>query len=367
MFEIIKTFTHESGFEITPFQMEGYGFVFLPKELENQLGYEEELSRLISHSSSFIEGIEYLVLRNHKLSEFKILLNLCHTMTRVPGTFFEGIKHSPSLIVLTEAGLYTIMILSRKPNAEAFRRWITCEVLPSIRKKGFYQTHEMEQKLSTINLDKFQLIERMDNLLHQFVDNLEARSQKDRQALAKYLQEQRQFNQDTLSRLDQIEAVLSDCKNQHDIFGGWKRIKMLVDDMTQIYNLTEEERRRYFYVLCQAHDINLPEKAILATEPLYYDVKEIAHKLGIYSTNGKPHLLLVAAIIRHLKLDQEKYCKKFPFVRRGYKTMVVKYSGTVIESIHEWIKKNGFPERVSVPCGETGKERKFEVKYRAKK
>lgn len=36
--------------------------------------------------------------------------------------------------VVTEAGLYEVIFMSRKPEAKAFKRWVTREVLPSIRK-----------------------------------------------------------------------------------------------------------------------------------------------------------------------------------------------------------------------------------------
>lgn len=42
--------------------------------------------------------------------------------------------------VVNESGLYTLVLSSRKPEAKAFRRWITHEVLPSIRKRGLYAT-----------------------------------------------------------------------------------------------------------------------------------------------------------------------------------------------------------------------------------
>lgn len=41
---------------------------------------------------------------------------------------------------VTEAGLYEVIFMSRKPEAKAFRRWVTNEVLPSIRKHGMYAT-----------------------------------------------------------------------------------------------------------------------------------------------------------------------------------------------------------------------------------
>lgn len=43
-----------------------------------------------------------------------------------------------SLNIVSEAGLYSIILTSRKPEAKAFKRWITHEVIPSIRKHGAY-------------------------------------------------------------------------------------------------------------------------------------------------------------------------------------------------------------------------------------
>ena len=40
--------------------------------------------------------------------------------------------------VVNESGLYTLVLGSRKPEAKAFKRWITHEVIPSIRKTGAY-------------------------------------------------------------------------------------------------------------------------------------------------------------------------------------------------------------------------------------
>ena len=44
--------------------------------------------------------------------------------------------------VITESGLYAVILRSDKPNAKEFRKWVTSEVLPSIRKTGVYLTDE---------------------------------------------------------------------------------------------------------------------------------------------------------------------------------------------------------------------------------
>lgn len=42
------------------------------------------------------------------------------------------------VVIISESGLYALVIRSNKPNARKFRKWITSEVLPSIRKTGKY-------------------------------------------------------------------------------------------------------------------------------------------------------------------------------------------------------------------------------------
>ncbi|MCV2505677.1 phage antirepressor [Melissococcus plutonius] len=46
------------------------------------------------------------------------------------------------LVVINESGLYSLILSSRMPNAKKFKRWVTSEVLPSIRKNGIYMTDE---------------------------------------------------------------------------------------------------------------------------------------------------------------------------------------------------------------------------------
>lgn len=50
------------------------------------------------------------------------------------------------MAVVSEAGLYALVLSSRKPEAKAFKRWVMHDVLPSIRKHGAYMTEEILQK-----------------------------------------------------------------------------------------------------------------------------------------------------------------------------------------------------------------------------
>lgn len=57
--------------------------------------------------------------------------------------------------IVSESGLYTVIFGSRKPEARRFRRWVTSEVLPSIRHTGKYELdgHEPTALPSPIDVD----------------------------------------------------------------------------------------------------------------------------------------------------------------------------------------------------------------------
>ena len=53
------------------------------------------------------------------------------------------------LPVINESGLYSLVLSSKLPTAKQFRRWVTSEVLPTIRKHGAYITREKLWEIAT--------------------------------------------------------------------------------------------------------------------------------------------------------------------------------------------------------------------------
>lgn len=52
---------------------------------------------------------------------------------------FDG-NQNKETILINESGLYSLVLSSKLPNAKQFRRWVTSDVLPSLRKYGTYST-----------------------------------------------------------------------------------------------------------------------------------------------------------------------------------------------------------------------------------
>lgn len=57
-----------------------------------------------------------------------------------------------NVTVINESGLYNVILRSDKPEAKPFRKWVTSEVLPTIRKTGGYMMQGMSKELQSIFL-----------------------------------------------------------------------------------------------------------------------------------------------------------------------------------------------------------------------
>lgn len=61
----------------------------------------------------------------------------------------DSIGRRQQAYIISEPGLYRLVMRSRKPEAKEFQRWVTHEVLPSIRKHGAYMTQQTLDKALT--------------------------------------------------------------------------------------------------------------------------------------------------------------------------------------------------------------------------
>lgn len=94
---------------------------FVGKDVAEVLGYSNPQKAIRDHVDDDDKGVNEMV---------------------TPG----GIQ---STVFINESGLYSLILGSKLPGAKKFKRWVTSEVLPSIRKHGAYMTDEtIEQVLS---------------------------------------------------------------------------------------------------------------------------------------------------------------------------------------------------------------------------
>src|SRR5262249_43381623 len=55
-----------------------------------------------------------------------------------------------TLNIISESGLYSLILTSRKPDAKRFKRWVTHEVLPTIRRTGTYSVSDRNDRIAAV-------------------------------------------------------------------------------------------------------------------------------------------------------------------------------------------------------------------------
>lgn len=87
---------------------------FVGKDVAEILGYSNSRKALIDHIDEEDKGV----------------------------TKCDTLGGTQNLTIINESGLYSLVLSSKLPTAKKFKRWVTSEVLPSIRKHGVYMTDQ---------------------------------------------------------------------------------------------------------------------------------------------------------------------------------------------------------------------------------
>jgi prophage antirepressor-like protein len=95
-------------------------------------------------------------------------INLLDPDERNTVPVMDSMGRSQDTFVINEPGLYSLILKSRKPEAKAFKRWVTHEVLPAIRRTGSYTTDQLSaenQRLLAIVASQTNVIYEMTHVI----------------------------------------------------------------------------------------------------------------------------------------------------------------------------------------------------------
>lgn len=68
----------------------------------------------------------------------------------IQGAIQGGTQVNPNMTIINESGLYSLILSSKLPAAKRFKRWVTSEVLPAIRRTGWYGTATQAAEPETV-------------------------------------------------------------------------------------------------------------------------------------------------------------------------------------------------------------------------
>ena len=189
---------------------------------------------------------------------------------------------------VTESGLYAVILRSDKPEAKPFRKWVTSEVLPSIRKTGSYSVKQDKPKKSALPLASSNHMIEM--LTHSW------------------------------------KAAGVDPKNIASMQTGLAR------DALAPYGL------------------HVPELPIAVDRT--YDATEMAKSIGILSKAGLPHAQAITAIIKMLDIPaSETFITQTTAHGHGKAVPDVRYSEKVRDKVSQWLEEHDWPSPIVSETG----------------
>lgn len=109
----------------------------------------------------------------------------------------DALGRKQNTTVINESGLYSVIIRCNKPESKPFRKWVTSEVLPSIRKHGAYMTEATINNI--ISNPEFGI---------QLLTALQQEQDK-RKALELENSQQKQMLQEAQPKLEYVDQILS--------------------------------------------------------------------------------------------------------------------------------------------------------------
>lgn len=127
---------------------------------------------------------------------------------------------------VTESGLYTVILNSRSEKAKPFRRWVTHEVLPTIRKQGYYSLLSDEELL--------------DIIIEKQRRNREFLTKIDKTAIKSLILKEERDNRDEATRLLFLRQREISCRQfRAELKAIWK------DDMPRFHKYLDEYQKWY--------------------------------------------------------------------------------------------------------------------------
>ena len=188
-----------------------------------------------------------------------------------------------TMTLINESGLYSLILSSKLPTAKEFKRWVTSEVLPSIRKTGTYtkptaQNPEIAQTRAA--------------------------------------------------------AMMLNAKSR------------IATQMMKLWTAAGVEPQYQALAMNDYYEgLSVPRSAFKTEATAMYDLTTIAKHLGVMSKSGKPHAQAVGAIVEKINIEDGE-CEMTPYSSHGHDGVSAQYTLSVEHKIKAWLEENNYPNPI---------------------
>lgn len=198
----------------------------------------------------------------------------------------EGIRGNPNMNIISESGLYTLIMRSNKPEARAFRKWVTGTVIPSIRKHSAYLTpRTIEEALSNPDFiiglaQKLKDEQARNAALTQRAQALEAQAEADRPKVVFADSVEVSKNSILIGDLAKLLRQNGVKIGRNRLFEWLRENGLLIRQMGESYNMPTQVSMERGIMEIKERTVNNPDGSIRITK-----TPKVTGKGQIYLTN----------------------------------------------------------------------------------
>ena len=186
--------------------------------------------------------------------------------------------------LINESGLYSLILSSKLPTAKEFKRWVTSEILPAIRKTGTYTVQKSQPNPELAKL--------------------------------------------------RADAMMLNAKSR------------IATQMMKLWTAAGVEPQYQALAMNDYYEgLSIPRIAFKTEATAMYDLTTIAKHLGVMSKSGKPHAQAIGAIVGKLTLEEGEY-ELTPYSRNGHDDVSMQYTLSVEHKIKAWLEENNYPNPI---------------------
>ena len=186
--------------------------------------------------------------------------------------------------LINESGLYSLILSSKLPTAKEFKRWVTSEILPAIRKTGTYTVQKSQPNPELAKL--------------------------------------------------RADAMMLNAKSR------------IATQMMKLWTAAGVEPQYQALAMNDYYEgLSIPRIAFKTEATAMYDLTTIAKHLGVMSKSGKPHAQAIGAIVGKLTLEEGEY-ELTPYSRNGHDDVSMQYTLSVEHKVKAWLEENNYPNPI---------------------
>lgn len=162
------------------------------------------------------------------------------TITKSAIGLINDLDINPKVIIINESGVYNLVFSSTKPEAKIFKKWVTSEVLPEIRKTGSYQFKSVKKKSTETR--NFLTEQWQNHGADKFYHYINLTREEYKQLFGTDKKKKAEMTKEEIAKLTAFEGIEYFKLSQNKSLSGYEALKTSIQDTAFVLDLISRKQ-----------------------------------------------------------------------------------------------------------------------------